>query len=145
MMLIDPVGRERVNFAFQDALNGNSTRMERHLEFGDKGYWWEVVIKPAYNTVGEISGVSYNGNDISEWVRQQAAAERHQQKLDEIAFVQSHELRRPVASIKGLLNLIDMGGILTQLAPFSTMQQQIDHLDDKIRLIVNQTTWNKKF
>lgn len=140
MSMIDDSDRERVTTACKNALKGQSTHMERHLVYPKKSYWWDVNIKPAYDAEGNIIGVSYNGSDVSERVRQQQAAERHRRKLDEIAFVQSHELRRPVATIKGLLNLIDMEGVLERSAPLIEMQTQIELMDDKILQIITYTS-----
>ncbi|WP_345949225.1 GAF domain-containing protein [Mucilaginibacter sp. PAMB04274] len=142
MDLIDPVDRDRVILACQDALQGRSTRMERHLEFNDKdtAYWWDVAVHPARNPDGEIIGVSYNGSDISERVRQKESAEAQRLQLDEIAFVQSHELRRPVATIKGLLTLIDMEGYLYNSERLLAIQKNTERLDNHIHRIVSYTT-----
>ncbi|QQL50240.1 GAF domain-containing protein [Mucilaginibacter ginkgonis] len=139
MELIDPIDRERVTSACNNALQGISTKMERHIEFKNKSYWWDVAIDPARNPDGEIIGVSYNGSDISERIRQKASAEAQRLKLDEIAFNQSHQLRRPVATLKGLLTLIDIEGELQNCGPLKEMQHYVEQLDNKIHLIVDYT------
>ncbi|WP_345954599.1 GAF domain-containing protein [Mucilaginibacter sp. PAMB04168] len=140
MDLIDPVDRDRVILACQDALQGRSTRMERHLAFKDTAYWWDVAVHPARNPDGEIIGVSYNGSDISERVRQKKSAEAQRLQLDKIAFVQSHELRRPVATIKGLLTLIDMEGFLYNSGRLLGLRENNERLDKNIHRIVSYTT-----
>lgn len=140
MELIDESDRERVTTACLNALQGISTQLERHIEYEGRSYWWDVSIHPARNPDGEIIGVSYNGADISERVRQQKNAEAQRLKLDKIAFAQSHELRRPVATIQGLLNLIDMEGYLQGSKPLLDIQQETERLDNKIHLITSYTS-----
>ncbi|QXV63786.1 GAF domain-containing protein [Mucilaginibacter sp. 21P] len=139
MKLIDPADRKAVTKACAEALLGHHTHMDRHLEFADRSYWWEVYIQPAFDREGKIIGVSYNGHDISARMKQQQDAAIQQKTLQEIAFVQSHELRRPVASIQGLLNLIDMDSTESYFAPLTDMKKNIDVLDAKIRQIVGFT------
>ncbi|UEG52121.1 GAF domain-containing protein [Mucilaginibacter daejeonensis] len=139
MTLIDPADRDKVTTACVEALSGHTTHLERHLEFGERSYWWEVYIQPAFDLDGHIIGVSYNGNDISARMQQKQDAERQQRTLQEIAFVQSHELRRPVASIQGLLDIISMDHHDEFSETLTDMRQSIDLMDQRIRQIVGYT------
>lgn len=54
---------------------------------------------------GTIIGVSYNATDITDRIKQERLIFAQNESLRKIAFMQSHELRRPVSSILGLMNL----------------------------------------
>lgn len=88
----------------------------------------------------EVIGVSYNATDITERIRQEKLVYAQNESLRKIAFIQSHELRRPVSSILGLVELIR-----SEPDPmnFSEDLDMLDaaarELDGKIREIVEQT------
>ncbi len=56
---------------------------------------------------GELSGVVIASIDITERKEQELQIQKHAEALKEIAKIQSHEIRRPVANIIGLTDLMD--------------------------------------
>ena len=67
-----------------------------------------LTYDPARNDKGDIIGISFNSRDVTRQARQQQIAIAQQSKLNHIAYIQSHEFRRPVATIKGLIYLLEM-------------------------------------
>lgn len=124
----------------EKALSGQSITLERLLSFAGHKVWCLISYDPARNSEGEIIGISYNSSDISKrMVSQQLAAEQ-QMKLEHIAYMQSHEFRRPVATIKGLLTLIEMDGHDVSYPMIKVIKECITNIDDKIVEIVNITS-----
>ena len=57
--------------------------------------------------------------------------------LNRIAIIQSHELRRPVASLLGILDLMRMENI--DFGYFNIIEHTVNELDKKIRGIVKDS------
>jgi PAS domain S-box-containing protein len=121
------------------ALNGESIRRERLLDFAGHSVWCMLTYDPARDTDGHIIGISYNSTDITTRMSQQQAAMDQQLQLDHIAYMQSHEFRRPVATIKGLINLLSIDGYDKTYPLLKVMKKEIDLVDDKIAEVVNFT------
>lgn len=92
---------------FQRALNGESLLNDILLEFPREERWYKIGFSPAYGNDGELIGVSFVAADIDDYKRNQLKLEEQYRQLREIADIQSHLVRRPLASILGLLSLID--------------------------------------
>lgn len=121
------------------ALAGEHITKERLLNFAGHEVWCMLTYDPARDEDGNIIGISYNSKDITQRVQRQQAALEQQAKLDHIAYMQSHEFRRPVATIKGLLNLLSMDGHDKNYPLLGVMKKEIDLIDTKITEIVNFT------
>jgi hypothetical protein len=59
------------------------------------------------------------------------------QALTKIAFIQSHEVRRPVASILGLMNVFKAHDYAVSKEELLMMEHAVNELDEKIQEIVN--------
>lgn len=123
----------------QKALSGQRVRHERQIQFGKNSHWCDITYDPAKNAEGEIIGVSYNSTDITDRILQQNVMLNCKAMLMRTAFLQSHELRKPVANIKGLLMLIKLDGHFDHIPAFIEMQNAINNLDEKIHVIVGYT------
>lgn len=71
----------------------------------------EMELKPVSNSSGDIMGVILNSTDITEEVNLEKRIRISEKKLDDIAFINAHEVRAPLASILGLLNLLDFESV----------------------------------
>lgn len=125
--------------AFQNALQGRSYTEEKLLYYKNSGQvCLQFSFAPVLNTDGNITGVSFACEDIT---RQREGAEKikHQNNtLLNIAFLQSHELRQPVSSILGLLNLIkDDSGNKDEYLGY--LQDAVDELDAKLQRVVTES------
>jgi signal transduction histidine kinase len=107
-----------------------------------------VSFNPIYRaTKDEIIGVGCFARDITERLKTEEALIEQNERLKNIASLSSHELRRPVASMIGLLNIIDRDNFSNP-----ENEQIIEHLvtvtheiDEVIRLIVNKTFIDTRF
>jgi hypothetical protein len=125
------------------ALAGESIKRERLLNFGNYSMWCLISYDPARNSAGEIIGISYNSSDISKRMASQEIALTQQNKLAHIAYMQSHEFRRPVASLKGLITLLEMDGHDKAYPLIPVLKNSINVIDDRIAEIVNFTVLTK--
>ncbi|RYZ95304.1 MAG: GAF domain-containing protein [Sphingobacteriaceae bacterium] len=101
--------------------------------------WREVKFMPIKNAANEVIGVAFNAVDISHRKMQEEQIKIQNAALTRIAIIQSHELRRPVASLLGLLDIIKMGPHTQDMDCLDMMHTTINELDQKIRLIVKDS------
>jgi len=73
---------------FANAVLGETTKVRKKLQFEEDSCWFELTYAPVYNDGGKIIGVSFNAKDIQ-------VAQKRFEKLQEISWTHSHELRRP--------------------------------------------------
>ena len=106
---------------------------------------FEISFNPIYNAEAEITGVGCFARDITERIKTNKAIIDQNERLQNIASISSHDLRRPVATMLGLINIIDRENFYNP-----ENKQILEHLlsvgneiDDVIRLIVNNTFTNQ--
>ncbi|MGI4020073.1 MAG: PAS domain-containing protein [Janthinobacterium lividum] len=71
-----------------------------------KNYWVNIEFTPLFTSKGEPDGYISIHNDITIRKEKEKKISRQNEILRNIAWMSSHELRRPVASILGLIGLI---------------------------------------
>jgi hypothetical protein len=71
--------------------------------------------------------------------QQQYNIEQQNKALSQIAFMQSHEFRPPVAAILGLMNIIKDQGYSDSEEYFLMMEEAVKCLDEKIHMVVDST------
>ena len=105
---------------------------------------YEVSFNPIYKVKGEITGVGCFARNITERLAIEKAIVDQNERLRNIASLTSHELRRPVASMLGLINVMDRTNFFNP-----DNQEIIEHIltvskeiDEVIRLIVDKTFSN---
>lgn len=127
-----------LNGFFDRALCGESVHEECLLTMLDgTRSWYKVRFNPAYKNAGQILGVSINLTNIQVKKSQELALLRQNRALTEIAWVQSHEIRRPVASILGLVSLLSMKNEEEQTREIiEHLKVMACELDEKIGSIV---------
>lgn len=126
---------------FENALRGVPVELEREVTMLDgTKQWFKVKYLPAFDREGDIVGVSINLSNIHLRKLQELELIRQNEALTKIGWLQSHEIRRPVTSILGLIQLLEMEPVVTQdsqlLAHLKKMTQE---LDEKTRQIVKLT------
>ncbi|MFA6246782.1 MAG: GAF domain-containing protein [Mucilaginibacter sp.] len=123
---------------FNIALTGRSIKREWLLMQGTPFACWKVTtFIPVRNSVGDVMGVALNSTDITHHKKQEAYINIQNEALNRIAIIQSHELRRPVASLLGIMDLIKMENI--NFSYFDMMELTVNELDEKIRSIVKDS------
>ena len=101
----------------------------------------EVSFNPIRNAANEVIGVGCFGHDISERLKTQEALMQQNERLMKIASLSSHELRGPVATLMGLIDVLDKENPANPQNSqiHEHMQTVSQELDEVIRLIVNKT------
>lgn len=123
---------------FAVALTGRSIKREWQLMPGTpQACWKETAFVPVKDNDGEVIGVAINSTDITTRKRHEEQISIQNEALNRIAIIQSHELRRPVASLLGIIDLMRMENI--DFSYFSMMEHTINELDEKIRAIVKDS------
>ena len=91
---------------YERALNGESfiTVIEEHRDGGVQ--YNEISSNPVFDHHGNIIGVNCIVRDVTEQRMQLLKIQQQNEMLKEIAWIQSHKVRGPVASILGLVSLI---------------------------------------
>jgi len=108
---------------------------------------FEISFNPIYKVKGDITGVGCFARNITAWLETEKAIVDQNERLRHIASVTSHELRRPVASLLGLINLMDRHNFFNP-----DNKEIIEHLltvgneiDEVIRVIVDKTFMGDQF
>jgi PAS domain S-box-containing protein len=127
----------------QKALEGSYfTEIE---EFGDyelHRMYWENKYSPIINEKNEIVGVTVFVIDITERRNSELKVTQQNERLQSIAWQQSHGVRKPVANILGLIELLkadlDFDTRQEYLSYLKESTQELDHIIHEIVEIANR-------
>jgi PAS domain S-box-containing protein len=129
---------------FKKVLLGEDFTVEK---INDKSCWL-FSMYPVYDEQKQIIGISYNVQDITELKNKEIKIQQQNETLRQIVWQQSHELRRPVANILVLCDLLKNSKNDTE----ETREEYIDgilkvtqELDEIIHKIVHQASENSYF
>lgn len=122
---------------FQNAMRGLSAQFTKYAVYAERQIWWNVSFEPARDAAGEIIGVSYNTTDITDKVNTEELLSNQAKSLRNIAYIQSHEIRKPVASILGIMEMIKNEDYRANPEELLMMERAVKELDCKIRKIIN--------
>jgi PAS domain S-box-containing protein len=104
---LHPSSAGMVTMGCNKAIAGEKFTVERRVIYTDKVItWWLFEFSPATNSKGEIVGLVLNANDITKRKAYEQKIALQYKKLEDIASIQSHEIRGPVCTIMGLMSLI---------------------------------------
>lgn len=100
---------------FLQALTGLKIRFERVYEFENRHVYMDYFISPLVNAEGEVTGVTCYGRNITDKVlmfhrleEQNEALRKMNYDLDRFVYSMSHDLRSPVASALGLIQIMEL-------------------------------------
>jgi PAS domain-containing protein len=139
---------ENVGVFYKDylkALKGTAVFAKRCITHLVPHVWHMVKFEPSIGINGDIIGVTINSTDITRKVQQEEMVAAQENSLREIALIQSHELRRPVASILGLMSLLKLDGHADTIPELQLMEKAVSELDEKIKLIVNYAAGDPEY
>jgi len=128
--------QEEIKSYFDRALQGETVEIEKA-----KGItWYRFIFFPVYDQEGTLTGVAANIKDITGRKNNELRIARQNEKLLAIAWQQAHGVRRPLANILGLINLIRAETDNSFLPTYiNYLQVAADELDAIIHKIVNDT------
>jgi len=116
--------------------NGISENVTRHMKKSGEAFYVEVI----------CSSIPFKGKeaclvitrDITAQIQHTQAIERQNQKLMDIAHLQSHVVRAPLARIMGLTNLIvQSNDQIPDPEILAYLDTSVNELDDVIRTIIS--------
>jgi PAS domain S-box-containing protein len=129
------------------ALKGETTQGEIAVpnKNKDEKVWWMYVFMPAYDNEGTIFGVVVTATNINKiknaelTLRQQfKELQKTNYELDRFVYSASHDLRAPLSSILGLLNIAEGEAITPAMTTYLGMiRQSITKLDGFIKDILD--------
>ncbi|EHQ30431.1 PAS domain-containing protein [Mucilaginibacter paludis] len=119
------------------ALAGETFTVERKLNLiNNIPTWWMAEYAPAYDTTRQIAGLVFNATDITTRKNYEAKIELQNAKLRAISLMQSHDIRGPVCTLMGLLNLLRDEGMMEKSIYLPLMEATIQELDKQVSNIV---------
>lgn len=125
------LGHKKVREAFSTEVNCRKKNGEKfcvHSEY-----------TPLFDDSNEFTGYIGVYNDITGLKQKQIEAGRQIEKLKEVAWLSSHEVRRPLANIIGLTNLMKVTPLMDEkIRILESINRSADELD-KIIHVVNST------
>ncbi len=100
-----------------------------------------ITVSPIRDSLGKVVGSSKILRDVTHEKRTQNLLKHQNEKLLEIAYFQSHIVRKPVANVLGLISLIDVSHpeAPENLALIPMLEVASKELDDVIHQIVKKT------
>lgn len=91
---------------YEQVLAGNKLYFEDERIIGNKMDYVEINLNPVYNQNGKIVGCMGITRDINAGKKSEIERKNYTKKLEDFAFKTSHELRRPLANILGIVLLL---------------------------------------
>jgi PAS domain S-box-containing protein len=122
-----------------NALAGETGKEEVLGQYEQEIIWWEMHFCPAKDNTGNIIGVCFNSVDITDNKKQQQAILIQNSSLRQIAHIQSHEFRKPLTTIMGLMHLIRESNFKEAEHYLPYLEQAVQELDEKIKISVDYT------
>lgn len=151
-VLVKEFGDERLEKwkrNYERALNGERFNVsnEQYNPITQATRYSSISLSPMTNEDGSIFGVACYSQDITQnmlnilELKERESLITHQnQQLSEIAQINAHEIRRPVASILGLIHLLKETG---EVEPTKELLQYLEkaaaQLDEIIKRIIDKT------
>lgn len=110
-----------------------------------ESYWASLAISPVMDDKGNVKNYIAIERDITERMDYLTAIEEQNKQLREIAWVQSHMVRAPLARILGLTDLlINEISDQTSKQALTMLKKSANDLDSVIHEIVQKTAYTEK-
>ena len=93
---------DKFETCYQVALNGKALKSVEDMQVDNHLRYTSVSFNPVFDEDNKVIGVSCFARDITEQRRHLYKIEEQNLALREIAFIESHKIRGPVATILGL-------------------------------------------
>lgn len=129
---INPLAETHFHAQFDNALKGNATEELFEMDSNGKCLFLKVEMTPVFNAENEVFAVTVITKDVT-------AVQLLNARLNEVTTMQNHQVRRPVANMLSLVNLLDDGHLTTQQAEYlHLLKASIYELDEEIQDIVKK-------
>jgi len=125
---------------YERALAGEVFKVINDLNWDENKPCYETSFCPIRDAKGNVVGVSCVARDISEHLKQIKKIQEQNNKLTEIAWIQSHKVRGPVANILGLTHILNIQDPTdpSNKEVLETIQLAAQNLDNVIHEVVGK-------
>jgi len=106
-MLVRDSNNQAWREAYESCFRGTESSLTDGFMIHGEKRIHEIRLKPVKNSSGEIFSALAISRDVTDKLINEQMLERQNELFDEIAWLTSHEIRGPVATIRGLLNIVD--------------------------------------
>jgi PAS domain S-box-containing protein len=137
----DKAYADKFEMCYSLALNGRTFRTVEDMKMGSETRYTTVSFNPVFDEHHHVIGVSCFARDITEQRKHLLRIEEQNTALREIAFIESHKVRGPVATIMGLeqfFNYVDPTDPVNKeiMENISKLTKELDAI---IREVVNKS------
>ncbi len=125
--------REPWKMLYEKAFKGDRYRKEMHFHLQDKDLYYEISFNPIRNKAGHVEGASVFARNITS--KKMAADElvKANFELDSFVYRSSHDLRAPLRSVLGLINLVRLEDDSQQQDNYlNLIEKSVNRLDNFI-------------
>lgn len=123
---------------FEKALQGEHIVTESEMKYLDTLLWLRTEYYPVHEE-NRLIGVSIAIADINKRKKNELHIQNQNQILKEIIHTESHELRRPVANILGIMELFDRSELSEENKEvLKLLETTTKQLDDIIKIVVQK-------
>ncbi len=106
----DAVFKDFYENFYKAITSGHTVSAEREMKYSSMTFWLRTEYTPVFEQE-EIIGVALRVVDITERKMQEMKIKEQSERLKQIAWIQSHETRQPIATILGLINILDKSSL----------------------------------
>lgn len=123
------------------ALTNGDYKIDRQIKNQEHQiFWYELRYFCVYDSENELKGISFNAKSINDQKKAEEKVSKQIKTLSEIAWFQSHELRKPLANILGILPLLEPDSSHPENEKLiNYLNQETKNLDNLIKTISNKT------
>lgn len=135
------VYNDKFEMCYKLALSGSNFRTVEDMTIAGAIHYTSVTFRPVKDDEGKVVAVSCSARDITEHRKHLFHIEQQNAALREIAFIESHRIRGPVATILGLeqlYNYTDVSDPINMQIMAGIKQMGLD-LDVIIRHVVKMS------
>lgn len=99
------IAREVFDTGKERAISAHHLRHRNQGSDEEKDFWFDMVYTPIHHN-GQVVGVASFGFDVTDLVKARQATEELLANKDEFMSIASHELKTPITSLKGSLQIL---------------------------------------
>lgn len=104
---LDATYLEKLSACYDLARTGKNFTAIEDIKVGDEVKFTTINFNPVFDKSGALSGISCHASDITDHRKNLSKIEAQTQLLMEIANIQSHKVRGPVATLLGLVHVFN--------------------------------------